>query len=80
MYGGGNNQNCVGIHGCGTVFELARSKGVWSETILYEFAGGSGSEPWAVPTPDGMGNRFGTTILGGANSFGVVFLTPMVDR
>jgi uncharacterized repeat protein (TIGR03803 family) len=81
VYGGGNNQNCVGIHGCGTVFELARSKGVWRETILYEFSGGGdGSEPWAVPTPDGMGNLFGTTVLGGANSFGVVFLTKMVDR
>jgi len=34
----GGSPNCVG--GCGTVFELIRTKGGWQHQVLYSFAGG----------------------------------------
>jgi uncharacterized repeat protein (TIGR03803 family) len=45
-YGGGQNPSCPGNEyeqGCGAIFELAPSGGTWNETVLYNFAGGTGS-------------------------------------
>src|SRR5579862_2416651 len=43
---GGQSPSCPGQdyqQGCGTVFEMTNSGGTWSETVLYNFAGGSKS-------------------------------------
>jgi uncharacterized repeat protein (TIGR03803 family) len=49
--------------GCGTVFKLSpNSDGTWTETILYEFTGGSdGLDPSFPVALDSKGNVFGTT-------------------
>jgi uncharacterized repeat protein (TIGR03803 family) len=71
--------------GCGVVFELSQSGGVWSETVLYNFQGGKdGRNPWyASMTFDSAGNLYGTTLWGGGSGCsekvgcGVLFkLTP----
>lgn len=51
----------------GLVFELSPSTGgTWTETVLYNFAGGAdGGFPEAGLIADGAGNFFGTTGLGG---------------
>jgi len=47
----------------GTVFKLTRSKGVWTESLLYSFTGQSdGYDPYAGVTMDGSGNLYGTTL------------------
>lgn len=82
--GGGLIQN--GCHfGCGTVFKLSPQQGSWSETILYNFAGGSsdGAVPLGGVIFDQAGNLYGTTSSGGidgaacSTGCGTVFkLTP----
>src|SRR5208282_327463 len=36
-----NGPNCQGGPGCGVVYELTQTQGVWNETPLYTFTGGS---------------------------------------
>jgi uncharacterized repeat protein (TIGR03803 family) len=69
-YGGGSG-------GVGTVFELALSKGVWTETVLYSFQGGTGgtnpldgANPFADLAINGSGSLFGTTLQGGTGTNG----------
>jgi uncharacterized repeat protein (TIGR03803 family) len=66
-----------GSAGNGTVFELARPKkqgGSWIEKVLYSFGSGTdGAVPLAGVTFDAAGNLYGTTSVGGANSFGTIF-------
>jgi len=52
---------------CGTVFELSpTSHGGWTETVLYNFQGGTdGCAPGAPVILDNSGNVYGTTELGG---------------
>ena len=47
-------------------------------TVLHAFAGASdGGLPYAGLMADGAGNLYGTTFLGGASGYGVVFkLSP----
>jgi uncharacterized repeat protein (TIGR03803 family) len=60
-----------GVYGNGTVFELG-ANGV--ETVLYSFTGGvDGSQPESGVLEDAAGNFYGTTVYGGASSFGTVF-------
>jgi uncharacterized repeat protein (TIGR03803 family) len=49
--------------GCGTVFKLSSNlDGIWTETILYEFTGGSdGLEPVFPVAVDSKGNVYGTS-------------------
>jgi uncharacterized repeat protein (TIGR03803 family) len=71
----GGDANCH----CGVVFRLtANSDGSWKESALYAFSAGSdGASPVAGLIFDHNGNLYGTTLLGGAASFGTVFeLTP----
>ncbi len=72
----GTTSGC-GAFGAGTVFELSRPvppSNQWTETVLYNFAGGSdGALPQAVLTFDAAGNLYGTTNRGGASQEGVVF-------
>jgi uncharacterized repeat protein (TIGR03803 family) len=66
----------------GTVFELSSSGGVWTETILYSFTGGTngdGAYPLHAPLAfDKAGNLYGETSGGGSSvNAGTVFeLTP----
>ena len=69
-----------GTSGAGIVFELTNPEGPggWTETVLYNFSGGSdGSQPWGGLIFDTVGNLYGTTFLGGAANAGTVYeLTP----
>ena len=52
----------------GTVFELTRSHGVWSETVIHQFGSGDdGTAPLSGMTRDSSGNLYGTTATGGTN-------------
>jgi uncharacterized repeat protein (TIGR03803 family) len=65
LYGGNNND-------FGTVFELSQSRGVWTETVLYnsEYYNGNhdGAYPYAGVTLDKAGHLYGTTNYGGAGT------------
>lgn len=56
-----------GLYGKGTVFELTPSpSGVWTETVLYNFTGGTdGANPVGGLAIDDIGNLFGTANKGG---------------
>ncbi len=78
--------------GCGIVFELqppAKRGGVWTETIIHEFAnrGGDGNAPLSMLIQDASGALYGTTSAGGSvacgddEGCGTVFkLTPPAKR
>jgi len=70
-----------GQYGNGTVYELSQSAGVWTETILYSFTGGTdGYAPQGPITMDAQGNLYGTTYEGGTSYAGVVYkLTRNAD-
>jgi hypothetical protein len=66
---------------CGVVFRLRPTAYGWDETVLHSFQGKpDGSGPDQGLTPDGNGNFYGTTVLGGTGTrsgFGTVFaITP----
>src|SRR5260221_980806 len=55
-----------GLNGKGTVFQLTPSVGTWTETVLYNFAGGpDGDDPIGGLAIDEGGNLYGTTAGGG---------------
>jgi uncharacterized repeat protein (TIGR03803 family) len=63
-----------GASGQGVVFELSPSGAGWTESVLYNFAGGrDGAVPYSGVTFDAAGNLYGTTTLGGAHSVGTVY-------
>jgi len=76
---GGEFQNCGG-GGCGVVYELTLSSGVWAEDILYNFTrGADGGQPRSGVIFDYAGNLYGTAPIDSFqdSSGGVVFeLTP----
>jgi hypothetical protein len=83
--GGGSNANgCPALanNGCGLVFGLtppATGGGMWSETVLHEFSGGTdGALPEGTMFLDPNGVLWGTTYGGDTNSdYGTIFsLTP----
>jgi hypothetical protein len=55
------------VVGCGTAFELTLANGVWSETLLHTFLGGTqdGDSPGGLVL-DKSGNLYGTTSSGGS--------------
>lgn len=67
-----------GANGVGSVFKLTPSNGGWTETDLYDFAGGTGGEiPYGSVLIDASGNLYGTASAGGANGYGVIWeITP----
>jgi uncharacterized repeat protein (TIGR03803 family) len=78
LYGttlGGGGQGCVldSDVGCGTVFEVSQSAGVWTETILHAFQeqGSGGAKPWGVIL-DAEGNLYGVTEYGGRGGWGAL--------
>jgi len=63
-----------GTYNHGTVFELTPSNGSWTQTVLWNFTGGSdASDPWSGLTLDSDGNLDGTTSYGGTYGRGNVF-------
>lgn len=69
-----------GTQNAGAVFELVHKGGTWIERIIHNFAGSSGSRPWAGVTLDAAGNVYGTTLYNGPGEtgLGVVFeLSPV---
>jgi hypothetical protein len=63
---GGRNSSCTYVLGCGTVFELQQTAGVWEKTTLYNFAGnGDAQTPNSPVVFDQAGNLYGTTGFGG---------------
>jgi len=73
----GGSSGCFENLGCGTVFRLSLSGGVWTKTTLHVFAGNDGAAPVGNLVFDNLGNLYGATAEGGANGSGNVFeLTP----
>lgn len=64
--------------GCGVVFKLTPgSNGNWEYSVVHKFNGQDGAYPNGSVTFDSKGNLYGTTELGGAGGYGVVFeITP----
>ncbi len=61
----------------GTAFRLAQVNGVWTETILYTFAGSIGRNPDGPLVRDSAGNLYGATFSGGSAGGGMIFqLSP----
>jgi hypothetical protein len=63
---GGGVSTCYG--GCGTVFKLSRSHGVWTESVLYRFQGGSNGHAPTGIILDALGNVYGATYYGGIST------------
>jgi uncharacterized repeat protein (TIGR03803 family) len=59
--------------GLGTAYELAHADSGWTQSILNNFTGSNGGEPYDTLALDGSGNLYGTARGGGANGYGVVF-------
>ena len=64
-----------GGYGCGTVYELLRTKDGWSHQVLYRFTASSadGVNPLTGVIFDSSGNLYGTTSSGGKFECGTVF-------
>ena len=74
----------AGQNDLGTVYKLTRRNGLWIETLLYSFKGGTdGSGPISNLVLDAKGNLYGTTSEGGSakcGGCGTIFkLTPGLD-
>jgi uncharacterized repeat protein (TIGR03803 family) len=68
-----------GANGDGVVFELSPAGSSWTETVLYNFAGGitDGANPINGLIMDQAGNLYGITVNGGTAGGGTVFeLSP----
>ncbi len=60
-----------GTAGNGVIFKLNTKTSQYS--VVHTFTGADGSQPTAALLPDGQGNFYGTTNIGGAHGFGTVF-------
>ena len=67
-----------GTSGNGVVFKLTHTRQGWSESVLWNFTGGSdGGSPDSGVIFDSVGNLYGTADSGGASHRGVVYeLSP----
>src|SRR5260370_4676348 len=59
--------------GCGVVFKLTTSGGIWTECVLHSFTGSDGSGPGSGLTFDKAGNLYGMTPTGGRYGVGVIY-------
>jgi uncharacterized repeat protein (TIGR03803 family) len=65
---GGRAGGVCGTSGCGTVFELIKTGGTYTEKVLYAFTGGTdGANPSSGLVRDTNGNLYGTTLGGGGS-------------
>jgi len=63
-----------GRYGWGNVFKLTPSGSGWTYASIHDFTGGTdGGSPRCRLVFDSSGNLYGTTSIGGANGYGVVF-------
>ncbi len=63
-----------GAGGGGTVYELSRSGGGWTESVIFNFSGPNGAIPYSGVIFDNAGNLYGTTLQGGSDGrFGAVY-------
>jgi uncharacterized repeat protein (TIGR03803 family) len=69
---GGTGGTCAG-YGCGTVYQLTNSGGVWTKNDLYEFHGTDGQYPIGGVIFDAAGNLYGVANRGGSEDFGIVY-------
>jgi uncharacterized repeat protein (TIGR03803 family) len=71
----GGDVNCNNFgeppYGCGVVFELIQSNGIWSETVLHSFLVVDGAFPSANVVFDNAGNLIGTTPNGPGTNCGI---------
>ena len=68
----GGSGACEG--GCGVVYKLMNSGGIWSQSVVHAFTGGNdGSGPGSPVAIDQHGAIYGTTPTGGAKGNGVVY-------
>jgi uncharacterized repeat protein (TIGR03803 family) len=71
FFGGLGTACDIKVAGCGVVFKV---DGSGNESVLHAFGGAEdGWNPTAGLVLDSAGNLYGTTLLGGAHGFGVVF-------
>ena len=75
--GGGTTgtESCNGYPGCGTIFELSETEGLWTETVLHSFLANEvdGNNPnWGALLLR-AGDLYGMTFQGGADNDGVVY-------
>ncbi len=75
LYGAASS---YGAYGDGTVFKLTPANGSWTESVLWNFAGGAdGALPYSTVSFDSAGNLYGTAYAGGAENAGTVYeLSP----
>jgi uncharacterized repeat protein (TIGR03803 family) len=80
LFGTTQNGSVLTLAG-GTVFELTKMCGHWTEKVLHHFGGGEdGASPLAGLILDAAGSLYGTTQAGGAYNSGTVFeLSPTAD-
>jgi uncharacterized repeat protein (TIGR03803 family) len=70
----------TGVNNIGSVFEISPSSaGQWVETTLTNFPFADGGFPQAGLAADAAGNLYGTTSMGGAHGYGVVFRLSRTD-
>ena len=63
-----------GTYGHGVVFELSRSGGNWTETVLHSFNGGSdGGEPGGISLNRSTGYIYGNALNGGYQGGGTAY-------
>jgi uncharacterized repeat protein (TIGR03803 family) len=62
--------------GCGSIYELTRSGGAWTEKVVRNFTS-TGPDGWSPYTGnlvfDSLGNLYGATLHGGPGSAGAIF-------
>ena len=76
--GDGTACNVQGHSGCGIVYELSPSGAGWTQTVLYDFLGGTdGGAPYPGVIFDQSGNLYGATAFGGSRGGGTIYeLSP----
>src|SRR5215831_559554 len=74
VVGGNFTGPCI-EQGCGVVYKLTNTGGIWSQTVIHSFTGtgGDGYGPGSPVTLDRLGNVYGTTPTGGADGLGIVY-------
>lgn len=65
---GGTANDCAFGSSCGAVFELSRTNGGWTVTVLHSFDISEGEGPAASVVFDTAGNLYGTTYFGASTT------------